>query len=262
MTDTFTPPIAQSINGHEIQPAPDVERTANGRRVLMICRYDSTHGTFPNPVRLKEHYVSEHASEYAAPKSTQRVQCNLCDKEIAQGVASGHMRKQHRRADWQTLIRPAGASNPFALDAPYIDEAIVARLDALPHEQRRALKRRCLLCPVEIIAKNFSRHARVAHHRDDWQACSVWADALRTEPVEPVVESKPKPSQAIEVVETKRARALRNQHRLDANQIVIGTAAMLASPTGMIPVDALEALLDWKDHTQTMLDAVTGQPRE
>lgn len=55
---------------------------------MMKCKFDESHGDFPNPVDLGKHYMSDHPGKHKPKRSVQKgspniFSCKYCDKEFS-----------------------------------------------------------------------------------------------------------------------------------------------------------------------------------
>lgn len=231
----------------EVQQHPSLR--ANGVPRLLPCRYDATHGTYPDPKSLGDHYLAEHPEHVTTNSTT--VECTICHRRFLHNGTPMHMRASH-------------ADHPGAVGAPYTYVRVVARTNT-PRAQAVRRKphpnalggpegaRRCELCGHTYKSKASARkHMQDKHPGQRWEEVTHRLDVEPSEGLEVRQPRRQRPQQRV-------ADAQAPPPTIDAAYIVHTVVGALMHPEGTVPVAHLEAIFQWREATATMLAALTPE---
>lgn len=211
------------------------------RAHTLVCKYTAIHGAFPSPLLLRNHYATEHASEWKPPTPQLR-QCNICDKVLSYSSVPVHMRAQHHITGnvFSHLVRKPGTPVP-----PINGQAVATP----PPDGGRCICNLCgtnLKCTDDNLAKHFNNRHHGTSWRNNYHMVGTAALAVIESP--PEVEHTPEFGIGMDGV--------------DVDSIVLPVIHTLAYPGDVVPVHAMAALFIWRDATRTMLgDISKPQPK-
>lgn len=195
---------------------------------LLVCKYDSEHGTFRTPPELGKHYREVHG---AAPVTvSHRRRCKLCGKEMSSGGVQYHFAQYH---DGQSS---AGLTEKAESTYEVTPRNTMHKTDEWSE---------CMICGHQLSRKSMANHFQRKHPDADWK---MFTKKAESNAVVALAESLPPLPNEPEFAMHEDGNGY------VADDFFLPVVNQLALPGGMIPADAMPTLMAYRDATSLMLD--------
>jgi hypothetical protein len=229
---------------------------------LNVCRFNPEH-VFRNPVELRRHYELEHAHEWQ-PAPNPKVKCILdgCGKVLLRSNVYSHNDRAHHGAssvgswvdidqDTELTPRTYGTNGNGKVEAKETHPS--SRIN------KRADINRCNVDGCEWLTKrgNMGKHF-LRHHKELYHS---WQDHVSKVEAPTAVVVANLPELATTTLEQpNRFAAHADGNGYTTDDFWLPVVHQLATPDGVVPVEAMAALGRFRDDVSRMLFDVTHLP--
>lgn len=210
------------------------------------CRFDETHGTFAHPPAVAEHYRTEHAHEWSPPANP-KVMCLLCARVITTSNRHSHMKLEHQ--GMTVVDNFTGVPDDTPLTARSYNGGVNNKVtDPKPHKNDA---NQCTLCGAVIKRASMREHFRARHTNVNWLE---WREHV-------VLYTEPSTEVELARLPEKLPHTFGmhgDGHGYVTDDFWLPIVNQLATPGGMVPVEAMAALVAFRDDLARMLHAVSN----
>lgn len=221
---------------------------ANG---LNVCRFNPEH-QYNNPVALRRHYELDHAHEWEPPANP-KVRCTVdgCGKVTVQSNMYSHLKREHGNRTIKGAyveVDPSTPITPREYKKPTNGHDVANATTV-----SRYAAHRCNICGHVGMRTNMLKHFK-NRHPDLAQHYREWIRPEQEQSVELEVATIP------ELVPTERPHSFAMHEDgagYSTDDFWLPVVHQLATPDGVVPVEAMAALGRFRDDVALMLHAVT-----
>lgn len=219
---------------------------------VSVCRFNPAH-TFRNPVALRRHYEQDHADVWSAkPNPLVRCLVDGCGKVTKQSNLHSHMMRAHNghtvTGAWESVppgTPETGRTVPNGQTGP--------KPTLNGYQGKRADINRCEVCGHVTFRRNMNKHF-ASRHPDIHRQWSEHVTLVEPQGKALTVASFPD----MEPTHPRPFAVHADGNGYATDDFWIPVVHQLASPEGIVPVEAMAALGRFRDDIGAMLHAVTN----